>query len=137
MPGKLTAQVGYLIAHPEVGFTVVRQRIFFEPGATVPPGHREDYWTTDTTAYIPSSLVTRRSVIDQIGAFDQSFKHGNDTDWFFRASEAGVSMFIIPETLLMRRMHDTNMIRDVEGNRADMMRLLKASIDRKRKVKSQ
>ncbi|MEW6206967.1 MAG: glycosyltransferase family A protein [Acidobacteriota bacterium] len=132
MKGKLTAQIGFMIEHPEVGYTIVREKIFLEPGAAPPPGRMQNLFEGDHPAYVPSALAARRSVFDQIGGFDPRFTSGNDTDWFFRASEAGLRMAIIEEVLLLRRFHHSNQTRDLQLVKTDMMRILKASIDRRR-----
>jgi glycosyltransferase involved in cell wall biosynthesis len=132
LKGKLTAQINFMIEHREVGYTIVRQRFFLEPGAAPPPGRMQNLFEGDHPAYVPSSLAARRSVFDLVGGFDPKFTSGNDTDWFFRASEAGINKAIIEEVLLLRRFHHSNQTRDLQLVKTDMMRILKASIDRRR-----
>ena len=132
-PNKLSAQVGLLLTNPEAGYAIAMQRYFFEPGTELPKGMNRDLLSKDQLAYVPSALLVCRSVFDEVGVFDPAFRHGNDTDWHFRAKEAGIPMATAHEVLLLRRFHDSNLSHDTRGMKDEMMKILKASLDRKRK----
>ncbi len=72
----------------------------------------------------------------KIGFFDESYRHGNDSDWFLRAKDERVPMAIVPEALLLRRFHSSNMTYEIESNTKDILRALRASVGRKRKQES-
>jgi len=131
-PNKLSLQVGYLLTHPEIGFTLSRQRIFLEPGAERPSWLRDDLIDREHVGFFPSTLVVRRSVFDRIGVYDPSFRIGESADWFARANDAGIRRAIVPEVLLHKRVHGVNLTNNHELARADIFRALRSSIARRR-----
>jgi glycosyltransferase involved in cell wall biosynthesis len=131
-PNKLSVQIDYLLKHPEVGYAICNQRTILEPGISKPSWVRGDQFSEDTKSFGLGALVIRREVLDQVGLFDTTYWHGNDSDWFFRANDAGVQMGYVPETLFYRRVHDSNMSYRVSELRADLLQVARASVGRKR-----
>lgn len=129
---KLSMQVNYLIQHPDIGYSLCRMSAFLEAGSEWPSWLKKDQIGADVPAYLPSALVVRKTVFEKIGNFDPTYRHANDSDWFFRAKDAGILMAMIPEVLLQRRVHDSNLSYETEAMMSERMRLLKSSIDRKR-----
>lgn len=107
LPGKLKAQVNHLRAHPEVEmnctafsqWTSNAEGVFPDPLSVVPDQTsvaddaidrensgwayhklllRNFVWTT--------TVMMRRSLIDKIGLYDESFRLGQDYEYFLRAS---------------------------------------------------
>jgi glycosyltransferase involved in cell wall biosynthesis len=132
LPGKLHAQVAYLLAHPEVGIVFTRMESFLEPGATWPAGLNEAYYAQGPVAYLPSALLGRRRVFEQVGLFDASYRTDEDSDWFFRARDAGVVSAAVPQILLRRRIHTANNSRAAGAATPELVRLVRASLQRKR-----
>jgi glycosyltransferase involved in cell wall biosynthesis len=130
-PVKLSIQIAYLLRHPDIGYVLAKQRLFLEPGTAKPAWLRRDLLENDHVGYLPGTLVTRRSIIEQIGAFDPTYRIGSDTDWLAHARDAGIPMAIIPEVLLLRRIHHSNQSTQTRVIRTELARLLKASIDRR------
>jgi glycosyltransferase involved in cell wall biosynthesis len=135
---KLRVQMDYHLAQPDVGYTVTRQRIFLEPGSTVPSFLTDELLQNDHVGFFPSTLVVRKTVYDRVGGYDTDFHVTESADWFARAKDAGIRMEIVPHVLLHKRAHETNMTRDtVDQNRRNVLRILKASIDRRRAQKNE
>lgn len=112
LPGKLTAQVGYLEAHPEIGmiysdwlpwkrdkqskaFPSPETLIPAAPDAGVPP--EEIPLLTEGSGWLYNRLLfgsllhtitvmARRELIEQVGRFDPELKRGQDYDYWLRAS---------------------------------------------------
>jgi|GEM_PF-310960 len=112
LPGKLTAQVGYLEAHPDVGmiyadwlpwkrdkqskaFPSPETLIPAAPDAGVPP--EEIPLLTEGSGWLYNRLLfgsllhtitvmARRELIEQVGRFDPELKRGQDYDYWLRAS---------------------------------------------------
>lgn len=107
-PDKLSLQAGYLTENPDVQYTIARVRLFLEPGCSFPSSLREDLLEGDRPAWIMETLVARRQVFDQVGMLDPQVSPADDTDWFARANDLGVSMAVIDQVLLLKRIHDKN-----------------------------
>jgi glycosyltransferase involved in cell wall biosynthesis len=83
-------------------------------------------------ARVPGAVLIRRTVFDRVGIFDPTLVLGGEIDWMARADAAQVSMRMIDTVVLRRRIHDANTGINQAHRRADYLRVLKASLDRKR-----
>jgi glycosyltransferase involved in cell wall biosynthesis len=135
-PVKLSRQMEVHQRNPEVGYTIVNLEHFIEPRMVPPDWMRDKLLDKAMPGYLPSALVVKRVVFDEIGVFDPSFRYGEDSDWFFRAKDAGVPMRLIPETLLYRRIHDSNMTANAEIIRKNLLKITRISVRRQREENS-
>jgi glycosyltransferase involved in cell wall biosynthesis len=79
------------------------------------------------------TLLARREVFERAGPFGLAWRSGVFVEWQLRAKEAGVTSLMLPDVLLRRRLHPGNTwLRRPEG-RGDLLRILKSSLDRKRR----
>ena len=131
LPGKLERQVEYLLDHPDVGFVYTSWTILLEPGASVPPQFAKD-WRRPRAGYLPSALVVRSTVLDQVGPFDPTYAIGEDADWLARANEAGIRHDVLPDVLVRYRIHQANLIHDTPRMKDAVFRVLRESAVRKR-----
>ncbi|MFO1520296.1 MAG: glycosyltransferase family A protein [bacterium] len=134
-PSKLTVQQGRMEANPGWGGSIHYQRLFLEPGTEMPVQFREKRFLEDHAANIPSALMVWRPAFEKVGLFDASYVHGNDSDWFFRAKDMGVTVGVVPETLLFRRLHGNNLTRQTPALRKDLLQAVRASVLRQRGAK--
>jgi glycosyltransferase involved in cell wall biosynthesis len=130
-PDKLQIQVGYLSAHPATEYTIARVKFELEPGCDVPAGFRRGLLLDDHVGEIMETLVVRRSLFDRIGRFDPTLRTAEDADWYARAHDAHVAYTIIPQVLLIKRVHDANISLNNPLNDQNLLTALKRSIDRK------
>ncbi|MGB3692449.1 MAG: glycosyltransferase family A protein [Spirulinaceae cyanobacterium] len=77
--------------------------------------------------------IFRKSVFDRIGLFDESLRYSEDVDWFMRAWEDKVSMIVLEEVMLLYRKHNSNMTNGRNIHTLDFIKVLKKSLDRRRK----
>jgi glycosyltransferase involved in cell wall biosynthesis len=102
-PSKVSAQLGYLTAHPEVGCVLVGHETFLEPGVERPA------WAQDDSGVQPQSAMVRRGVIDEVGAFDPAFTFAEGMEWLSRMRSRGVGIAVLDKVLVDRRIHDANL----------------------------
>lgn len=131
MPNKLTLQVKYLLDNPEIGFVIAHMRPVIEEDVEWPPSLNRSYYEQQPPCYLPSALLVRRAVLFVVGLFDPSYRHANDSDWFFRAKEAGIKMGIIPEVLVEKRIHSANLSHEKSVTYETMM-AVRASLQRRK-----
>jgi hypothetical protein len=67
-----------------------------------------------------------------VGLFATGWRVGEFIDWYARAVDLGLKSHILPEVVLHRRLHDTNIGIVEPDAKADYLRILKASLDRRR-----
>lgn len=132
LPDKLERQVRAL-RDPAIDCAISRMRFFLEPGLPLPPGFRAGLLEGDHLAYMPSALLARRSVFERIGRFDLRFPIASDVDWFARLKDAGTRVAVVPEVLVEKRVHDTNLSTLGGGTfNHELVGLLHESIERRR-----
>ncbi len=137
-PNKLSLQVEYHRHHPEIDYSFVKLINFLEPGIEKPWWLRDDQLQVGQPDYSPVTMLARRSVFDRVGFFDTSFKVGEDTDWFSRAKDTGIKAAFLPDVCVRRRVHGGNLSYEKPSIRLHVLaKILKASIDRKRRQRSE
>jgi glycosyltransferase involved in cell wall biosynthesis len=128
VPDKLAHQLAHLAAHPEHGYVAALVQSFLEPGVARPA------WVTDAQLAEPrvggvGNLLVRADVMRRVGPF--SADDPTDFDWSKRAQDLGVTAGVVPEALLLRRVHDANLSYRLDTNRIRLAGL-RAAIERQR-----
>jgi len=129
---KLRVQVDYFLNHPDVGYTLTQQKFFLEPGATVPAWFRKELFDSVHTGWVLGTMLVRRTAFEQIGNFATGYSAANDSDWFFRAKAAEIPMEILPELLLLKRIHEANDSGRAKDILSELRKVVKSSLDRQR-----
>jgi len=129
---KLSAQVGYLCAHPEVQYVTGRVKFFLEPGCAVPPGFKPGLLEGDHVAHIMETLLARRTVFDLVGRFDPRLSTSEDVDWFSRAHDLGIRAAVVERVLVHKRVHDKNLSLNDAASSQNLLTVVKRSLDRRR-----
>jgi glycosyltransferase involved in cell wall biosynthesis len=76
-------------------------------------------------------LIKRRSFF-KVGMFETGYRVGEFIDWYSKAIEFGLKELVLPDVVLKRRIHTTNIgIRERDAQ-TDYLRILKAKMDRSR-----
>jgi glycosyltransferase involved in cell wall biosynthesis len=129
-PEKLEIQVGYLVAHPDIQYTVSHIKFFLEPGCGIPRGFRPELLEGSHPGRIPEALVARKSLFAAVGLFRTDLKIADDVDWFARCKDQHIQMAVLPQVLLHKRVHDTNLSSNAMANNRELLTLLRDSIRR-------
>lgn len=132
MPEKLSTQICYMIDNPTTQFTVAYIKFFLEPGHTIPRGFRPELLQGQHPAFIMETLVARRTLFEQIGTFDLEFRVAEDVDWFARAKDAGINSVLLPQVLLQKRVHSTNLSLNCQENNRNLLEVVRRSIHRQK-----
>jgi glycosyltransferase involved in cell wall biosynthesis len=127
-PGKLSRQIAEFSAHPELD-AVFGHAVNFS-GAT--PDPQAGPWV-EMPAPLHGTLLIRRDAFLRVGVFDERYTIGAILDWYLRAQEAGLNMRVLPEVFLYRRLHGDNLSLRRKDRQSDFARILKASLDRRRR----
>lgn len=132
LPQKLESQLAHFVAHPACRVCFGGVRYLIEPGHAVPPGFRGENLSHDLRAPLLSAALMKKTVFDEVGLFDSSFRSGADMDWIARAKDLGVEFEYVPELIVRKRIHDHNVSSQIDLSHTDIMRALMGSIRRKR-----
>jgi glycosyltransferase involved in cell wall biosynthesis len=132
---KLHVQVGCLLSHPDIGYTLGRQRNFLERGTDRPFWLKEEHLLEEHTGFLPT-LVIHRRIFDTVGLFNTNFRISEDVEWFCRVKDAGIPMMVVPEVVLYRRIHNANLSYQSKSGNPLLLRALRSSVHRKNAKKS-
>ena len=108
LPSKLRVQARRLEEVPGLAAVVTHVRPFLEPGCTPPPHVLRTGAGADRPGWLPSTLLVRRAAFLAVGPFDESLRTAEDVDWFARAQACSLPMELLPDVLVLRRLHDRN-----------------------------
>jgi len=139
-PEKLARQMTRFAARPDLDLGVTHACNFWIPELRERAARYRDHprMAGSLPGYSPVTLLARRTVFDAVGGFDVTLPVGEDTDWFLRAAEHAAVMELLPDVLVYRRLHHTNMgWRALPRNsreREVFVRVIKASLDRRRRL---
>ena len=132
-PTKLELQWRALEADPELDVVFGHVREFVSPELTAeqvasirPPVPEPRPWTA------PNLMLIRRDSFTRIGPFAEDLKVGVTVDWYARARDAGVREAMLDDVVLERRLHLTNNGLRESDSRAQYLRVLRASLERRR-----
>jgi len=132
LPEKLSAQIAWLEAHRENGVVFAHQRFFVTDGTEPPEWLKESELAADHVAYVPGTILIRREVYECVGDFVTHLHHEDDTEWFIRAKDMGYGMSVMPTTVLLRRIHGSNLSMQSKPNSRLLFQFVKDSIQRQR-----
>jgi glycosyltransferase involved in cell wall biosynthesis len=132
---KLRWQTDALAADADADCVVGHFTFFPEPGRPLPPSFRPELLGRAHVGYVPGALLVRRRVFDTVGLFEADWVVANDVDWFARLKDHGTRVVVLPQVVLEKRVHDTNLsylsARTSTIN-TEIIRALRRSIHRQR-----
>jgi glycosyltransferase involved in cell wall biosynthesis len=123
-PRKLEVQLEAFARDPSLDLVFGHMRRFVD-------GAPEDL-SEPIPAVLGGSLLFRRAVAERVGPFPTDVRVGEFLDWIMRARELGLRESLLPDVVLRRREHSSNITRREENPFGEFARVLKASIDRRR-----
>jgi glycosyltransferase involved in cell wall biosynthesis len=133
-PSKLTVQALFLSTHPGTGCVLGRQEWIVEDGVQAPELKRDPIFGELGGIQLVSAMF-RRAVLDGLGGFDPTYRYAEDRDLFVRMRERGVEIEVLPDVVLHKRLHGSNMTMN-QPESHPLLRSLKEKLERERKAGS-
>lgn len=81
--------------------------------------------TTAVEGYITTTMLTRASVFETVGLFDEALSFADSIKWCAHAKDIGTNMQMLDDVVLYHRMHDNNLTRRRKESTAEIMQLLR------------
>jgi glycosyltransferase involved in cell wall biosynthesis len=78
------------------------------------------------------TMLIRREAFDRIGDFDTELQVGGFIDWYARATELGLVSAMLPDVVMLRRLHGANTTLRAPEARVDYTRVARAALRRRR-----
>lgn len=114
----------------DMAFSYVQQ--FYAPELETELRKKITYKEEIMKGYIASTLMIKRASIFKAGKFETDWIIGEFLDWYMKAKEKRLTSVVISEVLAKRRIHDSNMGTRERHHRSDYVRIVKASLERRR-----
>ena len=129
---KLKRQIAAFIndAELDVVFGYVEQ--FYSPELGESIKQKIKYPPQPIAGYHPGTMVIKRESFNRVGQFENHWELGEVFEWHIKAKEQGLKSLMLPEIVLKRRLHNTNKGISKRQLRTNYVRILKASLDRRR-----
>ena len=105
---KLAVQANYLRDHHEVGCVLGRNEWIVEDGVEPPKLERDPIFDELGGIQLVTMMI-RRSAFEALGGFDPTYRYAEDRDLFIRMREHGIAYAVLPELVLYKRLHGSNM----------------------------
>lgn len=133
LSGKIKKQMEILLSENDIEYTITGFRYFLDEGTVLPEGFKKKLVNTNLHSPVFETFLCRKSLMDKIGGFDINYKSAMDVEWFARLNDNSVKMRLVPETLLLKRIHSKNTSLNDPGNNLEIIKALRESIKRKKK----
>ncbi|MEJ6479488.1 MAG: glycosyltransferase family A protein [Octadecabacter sp.] len=131
-PDRFGTDLALLLDHPEIALTYGDMVITFaidRETMSIPPDAKHMRLTSIHLA----CCLYRRSLIDQIGRFDEALEMAEDTDFIFRTFEIGITFRQTDTICHYYLRHPGNMSSDISDNRVWFTRAIVRSVMRRKK----
>ena len=134
-PEKLERQMARFEARHELDYCLAYVRNFWVPELAEEAKRFLDHRIArPLPGYSTCTLLARRDLFSTVGTFSTAAEHAGDTEWFVRVAENRAEMEMLPDVLLYRRLHKTNVSRlGATDSRDEYLQMLKNTLDRRRR----
>lgn len=131
---KLERQLAFLRARPDVDICLTYlQNFWIDDLADEAARLKDSPRSRPLPGYVFAAVLMSREAYGRIGPSNAAIYHGDGTDWMMRAMDSGAKIEVLPEVMVWRRYHHTNISRvDSSGDAETFLILLKRHLDQKR-----
>lgn len=130
LPDKTRQQVAVLAAHPAADVAWGDAITF--GGESVEKARAVGKVIPAHPMFLLQSMLVRRTVLDQVGAFDAQLRIGEDVDWLLRAIDQGVKFVLHRDLAVYYRRHEANLTADRDAARRSFYTMFQQAIRRRR-----
>ncbi|MGE0449780.1 MAG: glycosyltransferase family 2 protein [Vicinamibacterales bacterium] len=131
-PHKLQVQLQHLEAHPDVDLVFGHVEEFISDELDEVERRKLMLRTGPQPGYFAQAMLIRREAFDRVGPFEEGLREAEFLDWYARARDAGLCHALLADVVFRRRLHRCNNGRHAGRDRGDLVRVVKAAMDRRR-----
>jgi len=131
---KLERQLDAFARRPDLDFVFAHVQQFVSPELSDAERASVHCPEQPMAGYLAAAMLVRRAAFERVGPLATHVGVGDFIDWYDRARSLGLKEVVLPEILLKRRIHTTNLSLRHGGGRAEFARVLKGVLDRKRRA---
>jgi glycosyltransferase involved in cell wall biosynthesis len=132
VPGAIGKLAGMLVADPSIDLVTGCFETFLSPDASDELRQRVRIPEEAQRGHLSGTSILRASSVSRVGPIDESMPVLAALDWYTRAIDAGLTVRVVPEVVLRRRIHGRNTSLVQGRDASTRMRFLKSVLDRRR-----
>lgn len=130
---KLKRQVQVLAERHDADIVLGYVEQFHSPELTEEEKRKTPVTPGKTPGYLCGSMMIRRVAFNRVGWFETKWKTGEFVDWYARATHAGLVSVLIPEVVLRRRIHRSNLTLREGASKAQFTEIVRQAIHRRKR----
>lgn len=134
---KLAVQLAAFRDYPSIEAVFGHVQQFYSPELDASEKNKIHCPDELMPGYLPCTMMIKKEAFFRFGLFETKWKVGQDISWIMRAQELGLQMLMLPDLVYSRRLHNNNKGITQRKFMTDRVKILKASLDRRRKMKRQ
>jgi glycosyltransferase involved in cell wall biosynthesis len=136
LPNKLKIQMMAFEADSHLDIVTGYVEQFISPELNLEVVKEIDYSANLMPGYIPTAMVIKRQSFFRLGWFDERYQGAEFISWYVQAYEQSFEINVLPDVVAKRRLHQTNNGIVNSSYKKDMIKILKASLERRRTIKA-
>jgi len=129
---RIRVQFKAFDAHPDVDIVSGYVKQFFSPEMTESVKKRIRFSDDLIPGHVIPAMLIKRQAFFRVGLFETRWKIGAEMSWYLRAKEAGLKIMILPDLVLLRRIHESNKGITKRSFINQRAQILKAALNRRR-----
>lgn len=133
-PDKIERQLAVLDSDPSVDMVFGHLTEFLSPDVDERAAAQLRQPVHDQPWRMPNLMLVTREAFERVGLFSTELRVGIGVDWYARAMECGLKELVLPSIVLERRLHASNNGIRQRDVRHQYLHVLKASVDRRRRL---
>jgi glycosyltransferase involved in cell wall biosynthesis len=133
VPDKLALQTAALERRPGLDLVFGHVRQFHSPDLTGEQRAAIACPPDPAPGLSKGTMLVRRETFARVGPFDTTWRVGDFVDWYARATEAGLASEMLPDVLMLRRLHPGNTTLKAPEAQVDYARIARAALKRRRR----
>ena len=130
---KLSIQMAAFYNNPETEIVFGHVKQFYSPELDEVTRNRLRCTDEEMRGFLPCTMLIKRAAFFKVGLFETNWRLGQDVSWIMRSREQGLRELMLPTLVYMRRLHKKNKGITHQQFSGDRVRILKASLDRRRR----
>lgn len=129
---KLDLQIEAFAANPSLDLVFGHMQNFISQELTTEERAKIKCNSTALPGLLQGSMLARRHSFHRVGPFPEERKMGDFLDWYGRATLRNMNIYMLPDTLVRRRIHLANFQRTHKHLRKENLIALKKLLDLRR-----
>ena len=132
-PRKTEVQVERLLSRRDVSICLCDVKNFWSPEIVLTGAQPSTEGSESVSGWFAQSMMVRRAAFQRIGVFDTSLRHREAMEWLRRATDSGLSVDVVRDVLVHRRLHLTNRSRfRADDDHKALLRIAQDAVLRRR-----